>query len=856
MAITRNFKLFLNAGSQIPLLIHANQYDSGEQWRFTLYNQDGSVYEPSSGAIVGIKSDGHGIINTGTVSGGKVVITETQQMTAAAGKAVFELMIDGGSHGTANFIVLVEPKPGDQADLSESDLSLIQEAINSTTPANIANAVSNWMDDNLAPGEWVIDSLLSTSGAAADAKKTGDEISALKSAVSDISQPTVNLNTTGSGRYTANSNTGVIGPTTATRQFGMIDMIPCEASTQYTVSLHNVSYTKASMYAYYYDSNKTFISRSAINNQTGNSATFTTVENASYIYFNAYGSEGDITLNDGYGIQVEKGSQATDYVEPFTAVDIVARQKADSAYASLNGSVPVGLNSGYYNSPSIDTKGPASTDKYEKYTDKINAQLYKTIAWSLNFTSSVAGWMACSIWHTDGTYSRPTLVNGTGNSWSGEIAVTDDMKYIAFSFRSYNEDCLTLSGLANVSSAMAIADRENDIDSNILRSSIGVNSLRFKPFYDHLFIDKINGENVTIPSESLFNIQVSHRLGFDMIEANVHPTSDSNFIVMHGVSGKFGQQVQHVDGTTDISETAINSVTLAWIKSNVRYKSLYAKYRVAPPSLEEFLYECRRNCMIPMVTASNTDALAIIDQIMGKGNYVAYNGSREYTDAPILTYPSLTTKEEILALCESYGKPYMYCMANPTSFTDSQLTEIVSLLHENGYWIGFAGSYLAETETQRLMALGFDFCASKYQVNDFANGNLCNLSADIDYSDFSTNGTVANNLLTLATGNTIAPKTTLDSVFLGKGSLHIMFNGSVNVRLGKYINSTFTSDGSRSLWFSTYFLNESPTFLVTAAEATQIINIDYKASNVGNGAKIDSSLIEYINSLNANEVAY
>jgi hypothetical protein len=107
MAITRDFKLFLNAGSQIPLLIHANQYDSGEQWRFTLYNQDGSVYEPESGAIVGIKSDGHGIINTGSVSGGKVIITETQQMTAAAGKAVFELMIDGGSHGTANFIVLV-----------------------------------------------------------------------------------------------------------------------------------------------------------------------------------------------------------------------------------------------------------------------------------------------------------------------------------------------------------------------------------------------------------------------------------------------------------------------------------------------------------------------------------------------------------------------------------------------------------------------------------------------------------------------------------------------------------------------------------------------------------------------------
>ena len=127
--ITRNFKLFLNAGKQIPLMINVSQYDHGEKWVFTLYDDHGQKYEPSSGAIVGIKADKKGIINTGTVnSAGQVEIMETQQMTAAAGKAVFELLIDGDTHGTANFIVLVEPKPGDQADMSASDLSLLQQA--------------------------------------------------------------------------------------------------------------------------------------------------------------------------------------------------------------------------------------------------------------------------------------------------------------------------------------------------------------------------------------------------------------------------------------------------------------------------------------------------------------------------------------------------------------------------------------------------------------------------------------------------------------------------------------------------------------------------------------------------------
>lgn len=187
--ITRNFNLFLNAGKHIPLVINVNQYDHDEQWCFTLLNDNGEKYIPSTGAIVGIKADRLGIINSGTVNAsGQVVINETEQMTAAVGKAVFELLIDDQTHGTANFAVLVEPKPGNNADFSESDLSLLQEAIDGTSAAAIAEGVGNWMDDNLEPGEWVIDSSLTVQGAAADAKKVGDEISDLKSQISDIEE--------------------------------------------------------------------------------------------------------------------------------------------------------------------------------------------------------------------------------------------------------------------------------------------------------------------------------------------------------------------------------------------------------------------------------------------------------------------------------------------------------------------------------------------------------------------------------------------------------------------------------------------------------------------------------------------
>ncbi len=217
MTLVREFNLYLTAGRTIPLVINVNQFDSGEQWAFTIYKEDGTQYIPSTGAIVGIKSDNLGIINSGTVDeNGRVIITETQQMTASVGKAVFELTLDSGTHGTANFVVLVEEKPGNNADLSDSDISLIQEALNAVSPLptggtvgqvltktaqgsawsdagtptqeQVAEAVSDWADEHITVETGVvIDTSLSVAGAAADAKKTGDEISDLKSAIEQAS---------------------------------------------------------------------------------------------------------------------------------------------------------------------------------------------------------------------------------------------------------------------------------------------------------------------------------------------------------------------------------------------------------------------------------------------------------------------------------------------------------------------------------------------------------------------------------------------------------------------------------------------------------------------------------------------
>lgn len=128
--ITREFKLYLNAGVGVAPVINTNQFDQDEEWIFTLLQEDGTVYTPSTSAIIGLKTDGTTILNAGTVnSSGQVVITETEQITAVPGSNLFEILIDGNTHGTANFVVFVERRPGDIDNPSESDISLFQEAI-------------------------------------------------------------------------------------------------------------------------------------------------------------------------------------------------------------------------------------------------------------------------------------------------------------------------------------------------------------------------------------------------------------------------------------------------------------------------------------------------------------------------------------------------------------------------------------------------------------------------------------------------------------------------------------------------------------------------------------------------------
>lgn len=154
----------------------------------------GEAFTIPSGAMVyvaGKKQDNNIFVYRCSFTSNTVVFPITDQMSALDGIVMCELQIivNGNPLGTANFVYWVEPSPIQNGTTSESDLNLFEEAIAkfenfdhfyADVEAMVTEAVANMQ---IREGQTVIDASLSVSGAAADAKATGDIVRAFMDAL-------------------------------------------------------------------------------------------------------------------------------------------------------------------------------------------------------------------------------------------------------------------------------------------------------------------------------------------------------------------------------------------------------------------------------------------------------------------------------------------------------------------------------------------------------------------------------------------------------------------------------------------------------------------------------------------------
>ena len=356
-----------------------------------------------------------------------------------------------------------------------------------------------------------------------------------------------------------------------------------------------------------------------------------------------------------------------------------------------------------------------------------------------------------------------------------------------------------------------------------------------KPYYYHFspnsFINDGNGNNA-IPSQTVFDIEVAARLGFTFIEANIQNTSDGNFICMHGSAGNFGTTVYSLDGT-DISNVAINTKTLNWIKENVRFNSYYDKYKVAPLSLEEFCKRCKVNGIGIFAGTNNLSAINICMRILGTDNIMLYNAGsdkRQYFKGMMFVWNnnSNTTAASILDVARQYGIPFMYGLGPnllSTLVSNDKLGDLCTQMHNEGFTLASTAVYDTEINTQNAFEAGVDFSASGHQVNPFENADII---YDLnDSANFSGTGAIENGMASLANGETLICGDD-NLIPLGKGMLIITFNGALTIDFGSQGSRVLSSDGVKEIIISDYFFKRKIKLTISATDSTTIMNLIYK----------------------------
>lgn len=384
-------------------------------------------------------------------------------------------------------------------------------------------------------------------------------------------------------------------------------------------------------------------------------------------------------------------------------------------------------------------------------------------------------------------------------------------------------------------------DRLSSLETQIKHKSVALFDFTLSPYIAHYAVNDFlkygDGTNA-IPSESIADVEAMARLGHTFIEANIHKTSDGHYVCIHGndsANGKvFGDEVEDAYQNLVIGDT-----TLAYIQANIRYKSAVAKYQTTIPTLEEFCEACKRNNIgIVAGVGLDEDAAKICIKYLGESGVIFYSAPakvREYFGGwmDIYTNSSSVTIEECLAVANTYKPPFI-SFVGPSAIiklkNDGLLGTFIETMHNNGYLCGVAAIYQTEEECRELMEMGFDVFSAGHEVNPFAhNFEHYDIADASELQNISTTGTKANGTITLSANQEVNCGST-DAIALGKGELRIKFSGTLAIYFGSKGGRVVTSDGSKTIVITDYFLQKNTALRLLAQTSATITEMVYKTS--------------------------
>lgn len=476
----------------------------------------------------------------------------------------------------------------DNLDVSEEVLQALQTMagdgeLNKIIDPVIVAETAAWLTEHITPTSPAVDNTLSISGAAADAKATGDAVSDLKEDLTGA------INALENGYDTIyydrilnkgfDRNTGTFPDETG---WDITDYITVNGGE--TLYIDNP--LAGSAYNGWYTEDKTYISWFTVNR--GSDIEITVPYAAAFAVFSNRHAVFDFTIRRNVKVLATK-----DEVNPMY---INGEYSFQPGYITSDGD--------------ISTASGAETK--EIVSDLIPVKPNWNISWTMTQTSQVAKWCAFCFYDADYQLvgNRLTYTPSLDTDYyHRDITVPDNAKYMRFSYRTYGN---TVSLTIIVPITYNVYRNQIDaINTNAINNS-GIKSINHR------------GYNVTAPENTMAAFKESVKHGFRYIETDLAFTSDGVAVLLHDET--INRTARNADGTAISSTINIYDITYTQALTydfGIWKGTEYAGEKI--PTLAEFLDFCKSTGVHPYIELKYSTGWTQ-EQVLGTLNIIKAHG--------------------------------------------------------------------------------------------------------------------------------------------------------------------------------------------------------------------------------------
>lgn len=169
------------------------------------------------------------------------------------------------------------------------------------------------------------------------------------------------------------------------------------------------------------------------------------------------------------------------------------------------------------------------------------------------------------------------------------------------------------------------------------------------------------GDSFYINENSLAGIRMAKRYGYTGVECDVKYTSDNKMVLMHDAS--INRTMRNASDYSKISGTVnVASTDFETLRNNYVLESTDPDERVPIPTLEEFLLECKKYDIIPMLHSAVWESYELAQSILGN-KWIAFSSfsniqyARLVSDCLVLVDPDITsaTADVTISMLRSLG---------------------------------------------------------------------------------------------------------------------------------------------------------------------------------------------------------